>query len=225
MALVFEQINSEGLAQLSYIVGDDKAGVAAVIDPRRDVEIYVEKANSLGVRITHADRNAYSRRFRLRHARACRADGRENLRRQKRGLQIRSRTIKRRRRDRARQRHSARRSHARTYARTYLPARFRQKTGRRTVCHLYGRHAFQSRCRATRSFGQGHGNRSGEKALSLFVRKNSPAWATVSKFTRVTARARRAANRSATAARRRSATSAFSAKRSKNAAKRNSSNG
>ena len=54
MALVFEQINSEGLAQLSYIVGDDKAGVAAVIDPRRDVEIYVEKASSLGVRITHA---------------------------------------------------------------------------------------------------------------------------------------------------------------------------
>ena len=44
MALVFEQINSEGLAQLSYIVGDDKAGVAAVIDPRRDVEVYVEKA-------------------------------------------------------------------------------------------------------------------------------------------------------------------------------------
>ncbi len=54
MALVFEQINSEGLAQLSYIVGDDKARVAAVIDPRRDVEFYVEKANSLGVRITHA---------------------------------------------------------------------------------------------------------------------------------------------------------------------------
>ena len=54
MALVFEQINSEGLAQLSYIVGDDKAGVAAVIDPRRDVEIYVEQASSLGMRITHA---------------------------------------------------------------------------------------------------------------------------------------------------------------------------
>lgn len=54
MALIFEQINSSGLAQLSYIVGDDKAGVAAVIDPRRDAEIYVETAQRLGVRITHA---------------------------------------------------------------------------------------------------------------------------------------------------------------------------
>ncbi len=54
MALVFEQINSTGLAQLSYIVGDDKAGIAAVIDPRRDVEIYVNRARELGVQITHA---------------------------------------------------------------------------------------------------------------------------------------------------------------------------
>lgn len=53
MALVLEQINTEGLAQLSYIVGDDKAGVAAVIDPRRDVDIYLQMARSLGVRITH----------------------------------------------------------------------------------------------------------------------------------------------------------------------------
>ena len=54
MALIFEQINSEGLAQLSYIVGDDKAGVAAVIDPRRDVEVYINRARELGVSITHA---------------------------------------------------------------------------------------------------------------------------------------------------------------------------
>jgi hydroxyacylglutathione hydrolase len=53
MALVLEQINTEGLAQLSYIVGDDKAGVAAVIDPRRDVDIYLQIARSRGVRITH----------------------------------------------------------------------------------------------------------------------------------------------------------------------------
>ncbi|WP_066423836.1 rhodanese-like domain-containing protein [Anabaena sp. 4-3] len=53
MALVLEQINVEGLAHLSYLVGDDKAGLAAVIDPRRDVEIYLQKARDLGVRITH----------------------------------------------------------------------------------------------------------------------------------------------------------------------------
>lgn len=51
MALILEQINVEGLAQLSYIVGDDKAGVAAVIDPRRDIDIYLQRARELGVRI------------------------------------------------------------------------------------------------------------------------------------------------------------------------------
>ncbi|MDM9382456.1 MBL fold metallo-hydrolase [Chlorogloeopsis sp. ULAP01] len=53
MALVLEQINVEGLAHLSYLVGDDKAGVAAVIDPRRDVDIYLQRAREMGVRITH----------------------------------------------------------------------------------------------------------------------------------------------------------------------------
>ncbi|WP_373524855.1 rhodanese-like domain-containing protein [Nostoc sp.] len=53
MALVLEQINVEGLAHLSYLVGDDKAGVVAVIDPRRDVDIYLQRARELGVRITH----------------------------------------------------------------------------------------------------------------------------------------------------------------------------
>lgn len=53
MALILEQFNSEGLAQLSYIIGDDKAGVAAVIDPRRDVGIYLDRTRELGVQITH----------------------------------------------------------------------------------------------------------------------------------------------------------------------------
>lgn len=54
MALILEQFNAEGLAQLSYIVGDDQAGVAAVIDPRRDVGVYLDRARALGVQITHA---------------------------------------------------------------------------------------------------------------------------------------------------------------------------
>jgi hydroxyacylglutathione hydrolase len=53
MALVLEQINVEGLAHLSYLIGDDQAGVVAVIDPRRDVDIYLQRAREIGVRITH----------------------------------------------------------------------------------------------------------------------------------------------------------------------------
>lgn len=51
MVLILEQIKVEGIAQLSYLVGDDKAGVAAIIDPRRDVDVYLQMAHSLGVRI------------------------------------------------------------------------------------------------------------------------------------------------------------------------------
>ena len=49
--MFIETIKSEGLSQLSYLVGG--GGKAIVIDPRRDCEIYIEKAAQLGCRITH----------------------------------------------------------------------------------------------------------------------------------------------------------------------------
>ncbi len=53
MALIFERIQTEGIAQLSYLVGDDSAGVAALIDPRADVDCYLELAREKKVSITH----------------------------------------------------------------------------------------------------------------------------------------------------------------------------
>jgi glyoxylase-like metal-dependent hydrolase (beta-lactamase superfamily II)/rhodanese-related sulfurtransferase len=41
------------LAHASYLVGDQDAGVAAVVDPQRDVEQYVSDARELGCRIAH----------------------------------------------------------------------------------------------------------------------------------------------------------------------------
>ena len=46
-----EKIKTPGLSHLSYLVGS--GGEAAVIDPRRDCEVYVEKARAEGFRITH----------------------------------------------------------------------------------------------------------------------------------------------------------------------------
>jgi hydroxyacylglutathione hydrolase len=43
----------EGLGHLSTLVADDVAGVAAVVDPRRDVDAYLDAARDLDVRITH----------------------------------------------------------------------------------------------------------------------------------------------------------------------------
>ncbi|MDT7830544.1 rhodanese-like domain-containing protein [Pricia sp. S334] len=53
MALVLEPILAEGIAQVSYFIGDDSAGCAAVIDPRPDADIYLQKARHYGVTVTH----------------------------------------------------------------------------------------------------------------------------------------------------------------------------
>ena len=47
------QYRIEGLGHLSTLIADDEAGVAAVIDPRRDVDIYLDAARQAGLRISH----------------------------------------------------------------------------------------------------------------------------------------------------------------------------
>lgn len=47
--MFFETIRSEGLAHNAYLIGDE--GKAAVIDPSRDVDRYIEAANARGARI------------------------------------------------------------------------------------------------------------------------------------------------------------------------------
>lgn len=53
MTMRFEQILADGVAECSYLLGDDNAHVAAVIDPRPDVEIYLERARQRGLAITN----------------------------------------------------------------------------------------------------------------------------------------------------------------------------
>jgi hydroxyacylglutathione hydrolase len=53
MSLVFKTIQTEGIAELSYLVGDDDEGVAAIFDPRADVDVYSDMAREAGVAITH----------------------------------------------------------------------------------------------------------------------------------------------------------------------------
>ncbi|NNU17059.1 MBL fold metallo-hydrolase [Parvularcula sp. ZS-1/3] len=49
--MILKTIKTDGLAHLSYFLGDGNE--AAVIDPRRDIEIYIEEARKRGMRITH----------------------------------------------------------------------------------------------------------------------------------------------------------------------------
>lgn len=49
-----QQFFIEGLGHQSYLVTDGVSGTAVVIDPRRDIDIYLEAATKAGVTITHA---------------------------------------------------------------------------------------------------------------------------------------------------------------------------
>lgn len=51
--MILEQFYLECLSQASYLIGDEDSGEAAVIDPRRDVEVYLEAAARRGLRILH----------------------------------------------------------------------------------------------------------------------------------------------------------------------------
>jgi hydroxyacylglutathione hydrolase len=51
--MILETIETGGLAHLSYLLGDEGAGVCAVIDPRRDVSVYLDVARANNCRITH----------------------------------------------------------------------------------------------------------------------------------------------------------------------------
>jgi hydroxyacylglutathione hydrolase len=51
--MIFRQITHDDLGCASYLIGDEKAGVAAVVDPRFEVDEYLDLARYMGVSIEH----------------------------------------------------------------------------------------------------------------------------------------------------------------------------
>ena len=52
-ALILEQYYLGCLAHASYLIADQESGEAAVVDPQRDVDEYLQDADGLGCRIGH----------------------------------------------------------------------------------------------------------------------------------------------------------------------------
>jgi hydroxyacylglutathione hydrolase len=53
-AVIVETVRTDALAHLSYLIGDRSSCRAAVIDPRRDVDVYLDLARQHRLTITHA---------------------------------------------------------------------------------------------------------------------------------------------------------------------------
>jgi hydroxyacylglutathione hydrolase len=51
--VLFERFEDNGLSQYSYAVGCEDACSIAIVDPRRDIDVYLEFADARQVRITH----------------------------------------------------------------------------------------------------------------------------------------------------------------------------
>jgi hydroxyacylglutathione hydrolase len=51
--MIFRQITHDDLGCASYLIGDHRAGVAAVVDPRFEIDEYLALARYIGVRIEH----------------------------------------------------------------------------------------------------------------------------------------------------------------------------
>jgi hydroxyacylglutathione hydrolase len=51
--VIFRQVTHDDLGCASYLVGDEHAGIAAVVDPKLDVDEYLALARYMGVRIEH----------------------------------------------------------------------------------------------------------------------------------------------------------------------------
>ena len=51
--MYLRQFQIEGLGHLSTLIADEDAGIAAVVDPRRDVDVYVDSARERELRISH----------------------------------------------------------------------------------------------------------------------------------------------------------------------------
>jgi hydroxyacylglutathione hydrolase len=51
--MIFRQVTHDDLGCASYVVGDEAVGVAAVVDPRLDIDEYLRLARYLGVELAH----------------------------------------------------------------------------------------------------------------------------------------------------------------------------
>lgn len=75
--MILEQFYLDCLSHASYLVGDQKSGTAAVVDPQRDIQQYLDRAQQLGLTITHVLETHFHADFLSGHLELAKATGAE----------------------------------------------------------------------------------------------------------------------------------------------------
>ncbi|MEY3806154.1 MAG: hypothetical protein RIR69_966 [Actinomycetota bacterium] len=75
--MILEQFYLDCLSHASYLVGDQKSGIAAVVDPQRDIQQYLDRAAELGMKITHVLETHFHADFLSGHLELAKATGAE----------------------------------------------------------------------------------------------------------------------------------------------------
>ncbi len=151
--MILKQYYLGCLAHASYLVGDEESGVAAVVDPQRDVDQYVADARELGPGDPLRLPDPLPRRLRRRPPRAARSGRRGDLHRSPRRGGVRGSHVRDRRRrstsvprcgSRCSRRRATRRSRSRSSSTTSSGSR------RLALRGAHGRHAVHRRRRPAR---------------------------------------------------------------------------
>ncbi|MFM2046489.1 MAG: hypothetical protein RL383_566, partial [Actinomycetota bacterium] len=75
--MIFEQFYLECLSHASYLVCDAGSGRAAVVDPQRDIQQYLDSAAQHGLTITHVIETHFHADFLSGHLELAQATGAE----------------------------------------------------------------------------------------------------------------------------------------------------
>ena len=148
--MIFTQHYLGCLSHASYLVGDETTGRAVVVDPRRDVGVYLDEAADRGPDHRAGHRDPRPRRLPQRPPRARRADRRRHLLRGGRRGRVPDRAAARRAAAVAGRGHPRDPGHPGPHAGVDLHRRLRARRRRRALRGAHRRHAVRRRRRPSR---------------------------------------------------------------------------
>ena len=158
--VLFRQVTHDDLGCASYLIGDEDAGVAAVVDPKLDIEEYLSLARYLGVSIEHVLETHTHADHVSGHGRLAAATGATIHIHRAAAPGLRARAVRRRLGARARRAARARAAHAGPPAGAHgVPAARHGARRRRALGRALGRQPVRRRRRAARPGDRPRGRR------------------------------------------------------------------